>query len=76
MNWECCCEKDVFYAVWSGWKVLWIVVSSKIPFDVGMEGIVLLELENVFVLLLMLLIICVKLEDWSLSLRMIWSLSA
>ena len=32
--------------------MLWIVVSSKILFDVGMEGIVLLELENVFVLLL------------------------
>ena len=32
--------------------MLWIVVSSKIPFDIGMEGIVLLELENVLVLLL------------------------
>ena len=52
MSWECCCEKGAFSAVWSGWKVLRIVVSSKIPFDVGMEGIVLLELENVFVLLL------------------------
>ena len=52
MSWECCCEKGAFSAVWSRWKVLWIVVSSKILFDVGMEGIVLLELENVFVLLL------------------------
>ena len=47
LSWECCYEKDAFFAVWSRWKVLWIVVSSKIPFDVGMEGIVLLELENV-----------------------------
>ena len=52
MSWECYCEKGAFSAVWSGWKALRIVVSSKIPFDVGMEGIVLLELENVFVLLL------------------------
>ena len=52
MSRECCCEKGAFSAVWSGWKALRIVVSSKIPFDVGMEGIVLLELENVFVLLL------------------------
>ena len=52
LSWECCYEKGAFSVVWSGWKVLWIVVSSKIPFDVGMEGIVLLELENVFVLLL------------------------
>ena len=52
LSWECCCEKYTFSAVWSEWKVLRIVVSSKIPFDVGMEGIVLLELENVFVLLL------------------------
>ena len=52
LSWDCCYEKDAFFAVWSGWKALRIVVSSKIPFDVGMEGIVLLELENVFMLLL------------------------
>ena len=52
MSWECCCEKGAFFAVRSGWKELRIVFSSKITFDVGMEGIVLLELENVFVLLL------------------------
>ena len=52
MSWECYCEKGAFSAVWSGWKALRIVVSSKIPFDVGMEGIVLLELGNVFVMLL------------------------